>query len=150
MLTELYRYLKTSDTLHSSGMPTRAQISALAQEGIQVVINLSTSTSEGWMPDEQAQVEAQNITYYEIPVEWESPANDSLKKFLTVIDKHQREKILVHCQENYRAAAFIALYRFNLLGWSEANAFKDLQKIWNPAEYPIWKKFIETSLRAQS
>jgi hypothetical protein len=66
------------------------------------------------------------------------------------MDKHRHEKILVHCQANYRATGFIALYRFTHLGWSEENAFKDLRKIWNPAEYPIWQKFIEKSLKAQS
>jgi protein-tyrosine phosphatase len=69
---------------------------------------------------------------------------------MAVMDKHKGEKILVHCQANYRATAFIALYRFNFLGWSEENAFRDLRKIWNPAEYPIWQKFIEKGLKAQS
>jgi hypothetical protein len=36
------------------------------------------------------------------------------------------------------------------MGWSEENAFRDLRKIWNPAEYPIWQKFIEKGLKAQS
>jgi protein tyrosine/serine phosphatase len=66
------------------------------------------------------------------------------------MDIHQHKTILVHCQANYRATAFIALYRTNRLGWSEQNAFKDLMKIWNPAEYPIWQRFIDKSLRKQS
>jgi protein tyrosine phosphatase (PTP) superfamily phosphohydrolase (DUF442 family) len=150
MLQEIYNYLKLTDSLHSSGMPTPEQLSSLTQEGIKVVINLATSQSEGWTPNEKELVEAQGILYYGIPVDWENPTTDDLNKFLAVMDKHQHEKILVHCQANYRATGFIALYRFNLLGWSEENAFKDLRKIWNPVEYPVWKKFIEKSLRAQS
>jgi len=150
MLENIYNYLQLSDTLHSSGMPTREQISLLAEDGVQVVVNLATSQSEGWMPDERELVEAQRVIYYAIPVDWDNPTTDDLNKFLAIMDKHKHEKILVHCQANYRATGFIALYRFNLLGWSEENAFRDLRKIWNPAEYPIWKKFIEKSLRAQS
>jgi protein tyrosine phosphatase (PTP) superfamily phosphohydrolase (DUF442 family) len=150
MLEKIYNHLRLSDSLHSGGMPTREQISSFAEDGVQIVINLATSKSEGWMPDEKDMVEAQDITYYEIPVDWDNPTADDLNKFAAIMDKHQHKKILVHCQANYRATGFIALYRINRLGWAEENAFKDLQKIWNPAEYPIWQKFIEKSLRAQS
>jgi protein tyrosine phosphatase (PTP) superfamily phosphohydrolase (DUF442 family) len=150
MLEEIYNHLQLSDILHSSGMPTPQQVSSLAEEGIQVVINLATPKSENWMPDEQEHVEAQHIAYYAIPVDWDNPTTDDLSKFMVVMDKHKHEKILVHCQANYRATGFIALYRYNFLGWAEENAFRDLRKIWDPAEYPVWKKFIEKGLRAQS
>jgi hypothetical protein len=38
------------------------------------------------------------------------------------------------------------LYRVNRLGWKKENALKDLRRIWNPADYPIWEKFIEENL----
>jgi protein tyrosine phosphatase (PTP) superfamily phosphohydrolase (DUF442 family) len=150
MLEKIYNYLQLSDTLHSGGMPTPEQVLSLAEDGIKVVVNLATPKSEDWMPDEQERVEAQNIAYYGIPVDWDNPTMDDLSKFMVVMDKHKHEKILVHCQANYRATVFIALYRYNFLGWAEENAFKDLREIWDPADYPIWKKFIEESLRTQS
>jgi protein tyrosine phosphatase (PTP) superfamily phosphohydrolase (DUF442 family) len=150
MLSEIFNYLQLSDTLHSSGMPTPEQFSSIGEAGIQVVINLATSKSEGWMPDEQERIEAQNITYYSIPVDWDNPTSDDLNKFMAIMDKYKSEIILVHCQANYRATAFITLYRYIFRGWAEENAFRDLRKIWNPAEYPIWQKFIEQSLKTQS
>jgi protein tyrosine phosphatase (PTP) superfamily phosphohydrolase (DUF442 family) len=150
MLENIYNYLQMSETLHSSGMPTHEQISSLAEDGIKVVINLATPQSEGWMPDEKEQVEAQNIAYFEIPVDWNKPTTENLDKFMDTMERHKHQMILVHCQANHRATAFIALYRINLLGWSTENAFKSLLKIWNPAEYPVWEKFIEKVIRAQS
>jgi len=150
MLENIYNYLQLSDTLHSSGMPTHEQVSSLAEDGVQVVVNLATSQSEGWMSDEKEWVEAQNIAYFGIPVDWNNPTTEDLDKFMDTLEKHKHKKILVHCQANYRATAFTALYRINLLGWSPENAFKPLRKIWNPAEYPIWEKFIEKVIRAQS
>jgi protein tyrosine phosphatase (PTP) superfamily phosphohydrolase (DUF442 family) len=150
MLENIYNYLQMSETLHSSGMPTHEQISALAEDGIKVVINLATPQSEGWMPDEKEQVEAQNIAYFGIPVDWNKPTTENLDKFMDTMERHKHQTILVHCQANHRATAFIALYRINLLGWSTENAFKSLLKIWNPAEYPVWEKFIEKVIRAQS
>jgi protein tyrosine phosphatase (PTP) superfamily phosphohydrolase (DUF442 family) len=150
MLEEIYNYIQLSDTLHSSGMPTPQQISSLAKDGIVAVINLATPASEGWMPDEKKLIESQNIAYYNIPVDWDDPNMDDLNRFAAIMDKHRHDKVLVHCQANYRATGFIALYRINRLGWAEENAFRDLRKIWNPADYPVWKKFIEKSLRTQS
>ena len=150
MFEKIYNHLQLSDTLYSSGMPTPEQISSLATDGIQVVINLADPHSEGWMPNEKELVESQNIAYHNIPVDWDNPTTDELNKFSAIMDIHQHKKILIHCQANFCATVFIALYRTNRLGWSEKNAFEDLKKIWNPAEYPVWQKFIEKSLRKQS
>jgi protein tyrosine phosphatase (PTP) superfamily phosphohydrolase (DUF442 family) len=150
MLSEIFNHLQLSDILHSSGMPTPTQLSSIGEAGIQIVINLATPKSEGWMPEEQERIEAQNIIYYGIPVDWDNPTADDLNSFMAVMDKHKYQKVLVHCQANYRATAFIALYRYILMGWSEENVFRDLRKIWDPAEFPIWQKFIEQSLKTQS
>jgi protein tyrosine phosphatase (PTP) superfamily phosphohydrolase (DUF442 family) len=149
-MENIYNYLKLSDNLFSSGMPTPEQILSIAKSGVQVVVNLATSTSEGWILNERELVEAQGIIYYGMPVDWDNPTMKELNEFMDIMDKHKHQKILVHCQANYRATSFIALYRINRLGWAQENAFKDLRKIWNPAEYPIWQKFIEKCLRSQS
>jgi protein tyrosine phosphatase (PTP) superfamily phosphohydrolase (DUF442 family) len=149
-MENIYNYLKLSDSLFSSGMPTPEQIPSIAKNGVQVVINLATSKSEGWILNEKELMEAQNITYYSIPVDWDNPTIDDLNDFMDIMERHIYQKILVHCQANYRATGFIAVYRYNRLGWAEENAFKDLRKIWNPAEFPIWEKFIKKSLMTQS
>jgi protein tyrosine phosphatase (PTP) superfamily phosphohydrolase (DUF442 family) len=150
MMEDIDNDLKLSDSLFSSGMPTPEQIPSIAENGVQVVINLATSKSEGWIENEKELVEEQNIAYYSIPVDWDNPTADDLDKFMDVMEGHIHQKILVHCQANYRASGFIALYRHTRLGWAEENAFKDLLKIWNPAEFPIWDKFIKESLKTQS
>jgi protein tyrosine phosphatase (PTP) superfamily phosphohydrolase (DUF442 family) len=149
-MENIYNFLKLSDSLFSSGMPTPEQIPSIAENGVQVVINLATSKSEGWMINEKELMEAQNITYYSIPVDWENPTTDELNDFMNIMEGHIHHKILVHCQANYRATGFIAVYRYSRLGWSEENAFRDLRKIWNPAEYPVWDEFIKKGLLSQS
>jgi protein tyrosine phosphatase (PTP) superfamily phosphohydrolase (DUF442 family) len=146
MIENITNYLKLSDGLFSSGMPTPDQISSLAENGVQVVINLATSISEGAMPNEKDLVEAQNINYYNIPVDWSNPTIDNLNDFMNAMDQHKQDKILVHCQANYRATGFITLYRINRLGWKKEEALKDLRQIWNPTDYPIWEKFIEENM----
>lgn len=150
MLHEIFNYLKLGDTLHSSGMPTADQIATLGQEGIQVVVNLATPKSEGWLKDEEAQVTTQGIPYFGIAVDWEKPTMDQIYKFSAVLERYRYDRVLVHCQANYRVTAFVAIYRVIFLGWSEKNAYAEILKIWNPEEYPVWRKFIEKGFRAQS
>jgi protein tyrosine phosphatase (PTP) superfamily phosphohydrolase (DUF442 family) len=146
MMENIYNYLKLNDSLFSSGMPTPEQIPSIAENDVQVVINLATLKSEGWIPNEKELMEAQNINYYSIPVGWDAPTMEDLKEFTNIMDRHIHEKILVHCQANYRATAFIMLYRVNCLGWEKENAMEDLWQIWDPSEYPVWEKFIKENL----
>jgi len=146
MLKDIYNFLPLTDKLSSSGMPTKEQLTELADAGVQMVINLALPTSEKALPNESALVESLNMSYIGIPVEWDHPTAENLKEFMNAMDVHQGYQVHVHCQANYRATAFITLYRIEHLGWKREEAFKDLHRIWNPDEYPIWKKFIEDNL----
>ena len=142
-INEIYNYLYLAENLSSSGMPTAEQIDAMAKAGVRVVINLALPTSEGALPDEGALVESLGMKYIHIPVEWNNPMNQNLQDFFQAMDKYKHEKIFVHCQANFRATGFITLYRVLRLGWKKEEAFKDLYKIWDPEDYPTWKRFIE-------
>jgi protein tyrosine phosphatase (PTP) superfamily phosphohydrolase (DUF442 family) len=145
-MEDIYHYLKLNENLSSSGMPTVEQIPSIAENGVKVVINLATPKSESWIPNEKELTEAQNLTYYGIPVDWDAPTKDHLKEFANIMDKHKGEKIHVHCQANYRATAFITLYRINCLGWAKENAMEDMLQVWDPSKFPVWEKFIEENL----
>ncbi len=149
-MKNIFNYLEISPILSCSGMPTPEQLPTIADDGVKVVINLATPKSEGWMPDEKELLEARNIIYYGLPIEWEEPTLSDLNTFMDIMERHRNRRIHVHCQANYRATAFIMLYRVIHLGWAEGNALRDVLKIWNPAEYPVWQQFIEKSFLTQS
>jgi len=69
-----------------------------------------------------------------------------LNEFMDAMDAHSQEKVLVHCEANYRAAAFPALYRILPLGWKREDALAVMHRIWNEEKYPVWKKFMEESI----
>jgi uncharacterized protein (TIGR01244 family) len=143
---EIYNYLYLTDKLSSSGMPNAEQVQAIAQAGVQAVINLATGNSQGALQNEQELVESQGMTYIHIPVEWDRPTRQNLDDFMNAMDAHRDERVLVHCQANFRATGFVALYRILRLGWGKDVAFSDLRKIWNPEKFPIWQKFVEENL----
>ena len=146
MIEDARNFLRLSESLFSSGMPTPEQLTEAAGSGVQAVINLALPTSEGALADEGPLAEALGMEYVSIPVLWERPTRENLLDFFHAMDAHRGQSVYVHCQANYRATAFIALYRINSLGWKKENALADLRKIWDPAEYPTWEQFIEENL----
>ena len=62
------------------------------------------------------------------------------------MDEHKNDKVFVHCQANYRASAFIMLYRVLHLGWNKEDAIPVRERIWNPEDFPVWQKFIDDNL----
>ena len=127
-------------------MPKAEQVDSIAKAGVQAVVNLATAKSEGALQNEQELVESRRMQYIHIPVEWDRPTRQNLDDFMNVMDAHSDDHVLVHCQANFRATGFVTLYRVLRLGWKKEDAIQDLRKIWNPAKYPVWKKFIEENL----
>jgi len=146
MLDDLYNFLPLTDTLLSSGMPTAVQLVDVSKSDVKLVINLAMPTSDRALQNEPDLVKSLGMEYIGIPVEWENPTRQNLEDFMDTMDANKDKKILVHCQANYRATGFITLYRILRLGWDQEKAFKDLSRIWNLNDYPVWKKFIEDNL----
>jgi protein tyrosine phosphatase (PTP) superfamily phosphohydrolase (DUF442 family) len=87
------------------------------------------------------------MQYINIPVDWKTPTKDGLDRFMDAMDENEGRKILVHCQANFRATAFMAMYRILRQGWKAEDAMAGMHRIWDEEDYPIWKMFIEDTLR---
>ena len=144
MFKETYHFLQLSDALFTSGMPTAEQLSDAPNHGVEVVINLAPHDVPNAIPNEDELVNSLGMKYINIPVNWGTPVKDGLDKFMDVMDANRKKIILVHCEANFRASAFVALYRIIRLGWREENAFEIMHKIWDEDAYPVWKLFIES------
>ncbi len=149
MLNDIRNFLALSDKLLSSGMPTAEQVTDIARDGVDLVINLAPYDPERDLANEDSLVRAAGMGYLNIPVYWDAPTQGDLQAFMQVMADNQDRKVLVHCRANYRATGFVALYRILRLGWQPEEAFKDLRRIWNPEDYPVWQKFIDDRLAAR-
>ncbi len=146
MLEEICNFLPISDELICSGMPRADQLADVAAAGVNLVVNLATLDPKQDSHDEAAMVRSLGMEYAGIPIEWDAPTGDDLHAFLDVMDEHVGQKILVHCRLNYRATAFIALYRVLRQGSKPSDALRDLRRIWDPKQYPVWDQFIAEHL----
>ncbi|WP_017314339.1 protein tyrosine phosphatase family protein [Mastigocladopsis repens] len=139
-IEDIYNFLKISDSMATSGQPTKEQFSAIKQAGYQTVVNLALAESTNALPDEKQIVEAQDMQYVHIPVVWEKPTLENVNEFFSVMEANTDKKVFVHCAANMRVSAFMYLYRRLHECISEEDAKKDLQKIWVPNEN--WQNFM--------
>ena len=107
-MNDIYNYLYLTEKLSSSGMPTPDQLMQVSEAGVKFVINLATSKSEGWIPNEGELLNRLGVDYLSIPVDWENPTRQNLLDFMDAMDAHKDERVHVHCQANFRATATIA------------------------------------------
>lgn len=147
MLEEIYNFLALSENLFTGGMPTKEQLADAAQRGVQLVINLAPHEVSNALAGETELVNSLGMQYVNIPVIWNTPTKNGLERFMDTMDENKDKRILVHCQANFRATAFVALYRILRQGWTAEEAMAGMHQIWDAEDYPIWKKFIEENLK---
>ena len=147
MFEEIYNFLALSESLFTGGMPTAEQLSDAAQHSVDVVINLAPHEVSNALPNEAALAASLGMQYINIPVNWSTPTKDGLDRFIEAMDKNKDRKILVHCQANFRATAFMSMYRILRQGWKADEAMEVMHKIWDEEDYPMWKMFIEDTLK---
>ena len=146
-MNDVYNYLYYHEKLSSSGMPTAEQMKSVAEAGVELVINLAPHDVPDAIQDEPALVESLGVQYINIPVNWNTPTRDGLNVFMDTMDVNKDKKIHVHCEANFRASAFILMYRVLRLGWNAEDAFDVMHSIWDEDAYPVWKMFIEDALK---
>ena len=140
--SEIYQFVRVSDSLITSGQPTAEQLTALAAEGYAMVINLAPHDPTRSLPDEAGLVRSLGMTYAHIPVDWDHPTVADFAAFEQTMQERSDRKALIHCVANYRATAFFSLYAQKHLGWSRAQADAFRAVIWQGSDYPIWRTFI--------
>lgn len=145
-MKDIYNFLSYDENLSSSGMPTAEQMKSAAEVGVEVVINLAPQDVPNALPNEAELVNSLGMEYLNFPVVWRAPDADSLQRFMDAMDAHREKKVLVHCEANYRASAFIMLYRVLRLGWKKDDAIPVMERMWNPEDFPVWQKFIDDHL----
>jgi protein tyrosine phosphatase (PTP) superfamily phosphohydrolase (DUF442 family) len=146
-MRDIYNFLSYHEKLSSSGMPKPEQVKSIADAGVELVINLAPHDVPDAVPDEEKVITFFGIGYVNIPVNWGTPTKDGLNRFMDLMDSNGEKKVHVHCEANFRASAFIAMYRILRLGWKEDDAFEPMHKIWDEDAYPVWKMFIEDAIK---
>lgn len=142
-------YRKISERVATSGSVSEDRLRRLGEEGFDAVVNLLPDSSEVAVADERDIVEGQGLEYHYIPVDFGNPTQADFSLFRRVMENAGEKKILIHCAANYRVSAFYSLYAMQYGDWSWEDAQSHIASIWDPVDYPVWKRFID-ELKSQS
>lgn len=145
LTSDIYNYRPVGETISTAGQPTEAQLASVARDGFQVVVNLALHNDPRYsLRDEPGLVASLGMEYIHIPVDFEAPQETDFIKFIAAMEKHQGEKMFLHCAANMRVSAFWGLYCVIKLNQSKEHAFNIMKTIWEPD--PVWESFIASSL----
>ena len=143
--TDIFNFFSVEKLLSTSGQPTEAQLSALADQGYEVVINLGLHNDPRYsLPDETGLVKSLGMTYIHIPVQFGAPSENDLESFFNAMESNINKKVHVHCAANMRVTAFLGLYYLIRQGKSKDEAFAPMKSIWEPDG--VWLSFITSML----
>ena len=143
--TDIYNYRQAEPNLATSGQPSESQLTAIAEAGYEVIINLALHNDPRYsLADEAASVKQLGLKYVHIPVEFSAPSDETLNAFFVALSESRKSKVWVHCAANKRVTAFFGLYLSLREGVSESEAFALLRDIWEPDA--VWSQFIAKRL----
>lgn len=145
-MKDILNYIKVSDTISTSGQPTKAEFKKIAKEGFDVVINLAThKLSRGGLKEEDKIVSKNKMDYIHIPIDWEKPEVEKLKLFMILLETLDKEnkKVFIHCIKNYRVSVFIFLYKKYRLKQKSVKLIAP--KDFKPTK--VWEKLIKIKLK---
>lgn len=147
-VSDVVKYVKIADLLHTAGQPKAEQFSDISAEGFKLVINLGLHNDPRYsVPEEPDILKSQGIEYIHIPVKFAAPSIEDLNLFFDAMKRAEGQKTLVHCAHNKRVAVFLALYRVLVQGWAADVAFNAAAEVWPPDE--VWSGFFNDVVGAR-
>ena len=132
--------------LSSSAQPNALYLARAKAIGYDAVINLAPPQSYGSIATAGAIVTGQGLGYLDIPVDFRRPSVEEFTVFVDEMTQRSGQNVLVHCQVNMRASAFVFLYRVIHENAPVDEAVAKLTGVWIPDR--TWKKFIDDTLAA--
>jgi len=142
----IFNFKYISDRLASSGQPEDGEFRYIADDGYKSVINLAMPDSENAIPEEGNIVTAHGMSYYHIPVPFDAPSIEHLKKFISVMNAISHQKVWIHCVKNYRVSAILYQHYKLELQIPDKDASDVILKTW--ALNDVWKEFMSIDKHA--
>lgn len=134
-LSAIANFQFVHEHLLTSGQPTVEQLKQIKEYGVDTIINLAFTDADLHLENEDKICAELCLNYIQIPILWDTPADDQCLFVLDLIAHLVQEKIVwVHCTENMRVSSLMYLYRQYFLDIDMPTAQEELHKVWEPNE----------------
>jgi len=137
--------VRVSPRLVTAGQPTLDQLRHLREAGVDVVLHIRSGTEPAPLAEEPALVQAQGIRYFAVAVDPNALTVGDQRAVFAVLGSVPDASVLVHCEMNILAAAFVFLHRVLVGHEDQRPARADLERMNLPP--PAVRRFIEERLR---
>lgn len=128
-LTGIPRFLKLNDQVWTGGQPWLEHLAKLKDAGIKVVINLR-APAEHQAQREEAKVKELGMSYFNIPVDFQTPDELDADDFLKLTDEQLKHgPVFIHCAVATRVGAFWLIRRVVRDGWEYEKALEEANRI---------------------
>ncbi|WP_173911381.1 protein tyrosine phosphatase family protein [Acinetobacter sp. Marseille-Q1618] len=134
-LSHIANFQFVHEHLFTSGQPTAEQLQHIKEYGVDTVINLAFNDAEPHLAHEDKICVELGLNYIQIPISWDTPADDQCLFVLDMIAHLVQEKIVwVHCAKNMRVSSLMYLYRQYFMDIDMPTAQELMHEIWEPNE----------------
>lgn len=134
-LSHIANFQFVHEHLFTSGQPTAEQLQHIKEYGVDTVINLAFNDAEPHLAHEDKICVELGLNYIQIPISWDTPADDQCLFVLDMIAHLVQEKIVwVHCAKNMRVSSLMYLYRQYFMDIDIPTAQELMHEIWEPNE----------------
>lgn len=139
-------FYQITENIGTGGQPNISQLSTIAEAGYSLLINLAMHDSDNAIPEEGNIASSLGMTYIHIPVPFDAPSSNHLRKFFSVMESFEGENIFVHCAVNARVSAFMHQYLTLKKEVSSEKASSPLLLKWLPKMDDNWKSIMALTI----
>lgn len=119
---------KINDDLAIAGQLTSDQLQQITQQGYKSVVNLRSPDEEGFLSNEQQEIEALGLYYINVPIKVEGINDEVAAQVLQKLDELSKPA-LVHCNNSMRSAAIALMHIATHQGVSLGQAFTQAEQL---------------------
>ncbi len=143
-LTRIPHLRRIDAALATGGQPDAGALAAVVGSGYRVVVNLGLDDAPYALPDEAGIVRALGAEYHHLPVRFEAPTHEDLRRFTELMDRLQGRRVFVHCALNKRVSVMVAIYRVWCGQWDPPRARGFVAGVWEPDG--VWQALLDSAL----
>jgi uncharacterized protein (TIGR01244 family) len=125
---DIRNFLQVTPEFCTGGQPRIEHFARLKADGVKAVVNLRQPT-EHRAEEEQKAVEAAGLKYFNIPVNYQTPADAEVDQFLKITDDSANRPMFIHCTAAIRVGAFWMIRRVLRDGMSIDAALEEARKV---------------------
>ena len=113
---DIFNYTRIGDSLALGGQPSEEEITLLAEQGVEKVVNVAPFDTRYSLDNEAKSVANAGMEYLFYPIDFAAPGVEDYLEFEGIMAQLDDAKAFIHCAANFRVSVLYAVYAYRNLG----------------------------------